>query len=117
MKTCTTIIVDWAIIIISALAVFISIQSLCASRRLGKATIKSQKEQRKHNRLSVVPHLNFKIILHLGEKMFIEIRNNGLGPAKIKRSNVFFDTKCPPPIEDNSWTYAIDELGEDIPFT
>ena len=72
-------------------------------------------ETRKHNRLTVVPILNF--IVHVSPKQQsirgIILKNTGFGPAKIKSFEIYVDGEL---IKDNNdisgtWDEALSKLG------
>lgn len=63
--------------------------------------------QRKHNRLSVKPHLiTFTEIVEAKKHVLVRLKNNGLGPALIKSFEFRFDGK----IKNNGSPYKVGEL-------
>lgn len=71
--------VDWAVLIACAAATFTGYQALL---------------MRKHNRLSVKPHLStWTTDTQVGDDyvIYFYLENNGLGPAIIQKFEVFFD--------------------------
>lgn len=67
---------------------------------------------RKHNRLSLRPHLTFKQMLSEANPQFsLELQNNGLGPAIIKRFQVLLDKEQKEHFEALGWLALLDLIG------
>lgn len=67
---------------------------------------------RKHNRLSLRPHLTFKQTMSEANPQFsLELLNNGLGPAIIKRFQVLIDGKREEHFEAQGWIALLDLIG------
>jgi hypothetical protein len=98
----------WALIIAVASAIFAACAALIADT--------AQKEQREHNKLSVVPHLTYGTNLTPGEGPFVSIKSDGLGPARLTGFRVWFDGK--PAEEGNSSNsqYVYQELKKVMPY-
>ena len=66
---------------------------------------------RRHNRLSVTPHLSCQS--HLGGtsgRFGLTVSNFGIGPARIKQVAVFVDDEKMEGSDDDGWEDAIDKL-------
>lgn len=67
---------------------------------------------RQHNRLSLRPHLTF---LHKlsddNPRFFLELQNNGVGPAEIKDFRIYLDNKHDDHFEAPSWLTHLDSIG------
>jgi hypothetical protein len=74
MSITWNLITAWMTIIIAVTAVIVA--------------MKQAQDAREHNKLSVTPHLDFFQNLG-GQKLGIEIKNNGVGPAIIKDIRIF----------------------------
>ena len=73
-------------------------------------------ETRKHNRLSVKPHLYFSTYSVSGESAGLRVTNGGLGPAIIKRFSLAVDNKWIDDTTRGGWLEASRLLGaEKIP--
>ncbi len=68
-------------------------------------------EMRKHNRLSVKPHLYFSTHSVLGEPAGLRVTNGGLGPAIIKSFSLGVDNKWIDDTEKGGWIEAGKLLG------
>ncbi len=66
---------------------------------------------RRHNRLSVKPHLYFSIHSALGEPAGLRVTNGGLGPAIIKSFSLGVDNKWIDDTEKGGWVEASKLLG------
>jgi hypothetical protein len=73
----------------TTVAVGSAIVALCA---LG-LSIAQAYATRTHDRLSLMPHLEFSIGMGQGDSVFISVTNNGLGPARILGMEFQFDGK------------------------
>ncbi len=74
-------------------------------------------EMRKHNRLSVKPHLYFSTYSVLGEAAGLRVTNGGLGPAIIKSFSLAVDNKWIDDTTRGGWLEASRLLGaEKIPL-
>ncbi len=67
-------------------------------------------EQRRHNRLSVKPLLNFETVAHNQTKT-IRLSNDGLGPAIIKEFYVTMDGEKIDANVQNPWTPVVENRG------
>lgn len=73
--------------VIAICAVFIAACALGVSIWQGAET-------RRHNKLSVKPYINIRVLIsRQAEYMGVQIENNGIGPAVIKKCIVFVDGK------------------------
>ncbi len=68
-------------------------------------------ETRKHNRLSVKPHLYFSTYSVLGEAAGLRVTNGGLGPAIIKSFSLAVDNKWIDDTRQGGWVEASRLLG------
>lgn len=67
---------------------------------------------RRHNRLSLRPHLAFKQTMSEANPQFVlELLNNGVGPAIIKRFQVLLDEKREEHFEAQGWMALLDLVG------
>ena len=66
---------------------------------------------RRHNRLSVKPHLYFSIHSVSGEPAGLRVTNGGLGPAIIKSFSLGVDNKWIDDTEKGGWVEASKLLG------
>lgn len=87
----------------SGLALFIAILALAISLWQGF-------EERRHNRLTVKPLLNFETISHNQTKS-IRLSNNGLGPAVIKGFYVYLDGQKIDANIENPWSKVMKKRG------
>jgi len=92
------IITVWASIIIALVALFVAVWQGYLMR--------------KHNRLSLRPHLTFLHKLSDQDpRFFLEIQNNGVGPAEIRQFRVFLDSKPQEHFEPASWIPMLSIIG------
>lgn len=67
---------------------------------------------RRHNRLSLRPHLTFRQMMSEANPQFsLELLNNGLGPAIIRRFQVLIDGKREEHFEAQGWMALLDLIG------
>lgn len=67
---------------------------------------------RRHNRLSLRPHLTFRQMLSEANPQFsLELLNNGIGPAIIKEFQVLLDEERMDHFEAQGWMALLDLIG------
>lgn len=67
---------------------------------------------RKHNRLSLRPHLTFRQTLsEVNPQFALELPNNGIGPAIIKDFQVLLDGEREDQFEAQGWMALLDLIG------
>lgn len=67
---------------------------------------------RRHNRLSLRPHLSFRQMMSETNPQFsLELLNNGIGPAIIKEFQVLLDGEREDHFEAHGWMALLDFIG------
>lgn len=71
-------------------------------------------ETRRHNRLSVVPHLTYYVTFAtMDQNVGIKLSNNGIGPAVVTTFAIYVDGEQMNDIGAGGWHSAIEKLGLD----